>query len=229
MDARDERRTSGPRLPVMATRPQAQPASSTRSGRRSSRRLTSRDLALVAVFVGVMAALGLVPAFFPFGSSVPITAQSLGVMLAGAVLGARRGGLSLLVFVVLVALGLPLLAGGVGGLGVFATPRVGFLVGFPVAAYVVGLVTERVGAPYRLAPGFAANVLGGIVVLYAFGIVGIMAVARVGLDTATTSVALFIPGDLLKAAVAALVARGVHAGYPGLLDRRREPKRAGTV
>lgn len=176
-----------------------------------------------------MAALGLVPAFFPFGSAVPITAQSLGVMLAGAILGARRGGLSLVVFVVLVAAGLPLLAGGVGGLGMFATPRAGFLVGFPVAAYVVGLVTERAGSPYTLPRGFLANVLGGVVVLYVFGILGIMAVARVGLDTATTSVAIFIPGDLVKALVAALVARGVHAGYPGLLTRRREPRRVGPV
>jgi biotin transport system substrate-specific component len=195
----------------------------------TSRRLSARDLALVAVFVGIMAALGLVPAFFPFGSAVPITAQSLGVMLAGAILGARRGAMSLAVFVVLVAAGLPLLAGGVGGLGVFATPRVGFLVGFPVAAYAVGLVTERIGAPYSLPGGFLANVLGGVVVLYAFGILGIMAVARVGLDTATTSVAIFVPGDLVKALVAALIARGVHAGYPGLLSRRREPKRVGSV
>lgn len=195
----------------------------------TSRRLPARDLALVAVFVGIMAALGLVPAFFPFGSAVPITAQSLGVMLAGAILGARRGAMSLAVFVVLVAAGLPLLAGGVGGLGVFATPRVGFLVGFPVAAYAVGLVTERIGAPYSLPGGFLANVLGGVVVLYAFGILGIMAVARVGLDTATTSVAIFVPGDLVKALVAALIARGVHAGYPGLLSRRREPKRVGSV
>lgn len=194
----------------------------------ASGRLTARDLALVAVFVGVVAALGLAPAFFPFGSAVPITAQSLGVMLAGAVLGARRGGLSLLVFVVLVAAGLPLLAGGVGGLGVFATPRVGFLVGFPVAAYVVGLVTERIGAPYSLRGGFLANLLGGVVVLYAFGILGIMAVARVGIDTAATSVAVFVPGDLLKAVLAAFVARGVHAGYPGLLTRRRGPGRAGS-
>lgn len=201
----------------------------TESSPAASRRFTARDLALVAVFVGIMAALGLVPAFFPFGSAVPITAQSLGVMLAGAILGARRGGLSLLVFVLLVAAGLPLLAGGVGGLGIFATPRVGFLVGFPVAAYVVGLVTERIGAPYSLPGGFFANVVGGVVVLYVFGILGIMAVARVGIDTATTSVAIFIPGDLVKALVAALVARGVHAGYPGLLSRRREPKRVGAV
>jgi biotin transport system substrate-specific component len=209
----------------MTSNPRAEHDSSTAV----SQRLTSRDLALVAVFVGVMAALGLVPAVFPFGSAVPITAQSLGVMLAGAVLGARRGGLSQLVFVVLVAAGLPLLAGGVGGLGIFATPRVGFLVGFPVAAYVVGALTERAGTPYSLLRGFLANVLGGVVVLYVFGILGIMAVARVGVDTATTSVAIFVPGDVLKAVLAALVARGVHAGYPGLLDRRRGPRRAGSV
>ena len=90
-------------------------------------RFTARDLALVAVFAGVMAALGLVPAWTPPGFTVPITAQSMGVMLAGGVLGGRRGALSMLVFLALVAIGLPLLAGGRGGLGVFAGPSVGFL------------------------------------------------------------------------------------------------------
>jgi biotin transport system substrate-specific component len=170
-----------------------------------------------------------VPAFYPFGTAVPITAQSLGVMLAGAVLGARRGGLSMVVFVVLVAAGLPLLAGGAGGLGMFATPRVGFLVGFPVAAYVVGRLTERHGPAYTLAWGVVANVVGGIVVLYGFGVLGIMAVAQVGVDAATTSVAIFVPGDLAKAVVAALVARGVHAGYPGLLTHGARTRQADPV
>ena len=191
-------------------------------------KLTSRDLALVAVFVGIMAALGLVPAFYVFGNAVPITAQSLGPMLAGAIIGARRGALSMVVFLVLVAVGLPLLAGGVGGLGVFFTPRVGFLLGFPVAAFVVGLLTERGGPSYSLFRGFVANVLGGIVALYALGIAGIMLVGQVAIDAATTSVAIFVPGDLVKAVVAALVARGVHAGYPGLLSGRRRVERQPT-
>src|SRR5688500_6271691 len=98
---------------------------------------SSRDLAMVAVFAGIVAALGLVPAVSVLGGAVPITAQSLGVMLAGAVLGPRRGALALLLFLGLVALGLPLLAGGRGGLGVFAGASVGYLVGFPVAAFAV--------------------------------------------------------------------------------------------
>jgi biotin transport system substrate-specific component len=191
---------------------------------------TSRDLALVAVFVGIMAALGLVPAFYAFGNSVPITAQSLGVMLVGTVLGARRGALTMVVFLVLVAVGLPLLAGQVGGLGVFFTTRVGFLLGFPVAAYVVGLLTERGGPSYSLIRGVLANALGGIVVLYLFGAVGLMVVGRVGIDAAATVLAVFVPGDVIKAVVAALVARGVHAGYPGLLaPRPREQRQASPV
>src|SRR5437870_466539 len=124
-------------------------------------RTPARDLALIATFAALVAALGLVPAFTPPGMSVPITAQSLGVMLAGAVLGAHRGALSLVLLLVLVAVGLPLLAGGRGGLGVFAGPSVGFLLGWPVAAYVVGWLTERGGTPYRLTWGIVANVVGG--------------------------------------------------------------------
>ncbi len=199
------------------------------SPRSRRRRLTSRDLALVAVFVGIMAALGLVPALYPFGIAVPITAQSLGVMLAGAVLGARRGALSMLVFLALVAVGLPLLAGGVGGLGVFATPRVGFLIGFPVAAYVVGALTERGAPTYALHRGVLANFVGGVVALYAFGVAGIMLVGRVGIDAAATPLAVYLPGDAIKVVVAAVVARGVHAGYPGLLGERRAERQSTPV
>jgi biotin transport system substrate-specific component len=151
---------------------------------------SARDLALVAVFAGVMAALGLVPAWTPPGFTVPITAQSMGVMLAGGVLGGRRGALSMLAFLALVAIGLPLLAGGRGGLGVFAGPSVGFLVGFPVAAYVVGVLSERMrgtaSSAGRLAAGLVANVVGGVLVLYVFGVLGMAVNLRIPIDEATT-------------------------------------------
>src|SRR3954469_4721957 len=187
-------------------------------------RSTSRDLALVATFAGVVAALGVMPALYPVGNAVPITLQSMGVMLAGAILGARRGFLAVALLLVLVAVGLPLLAGGRGGLGVFASPSVGFLLGWPVAAFVTGWLTERGGPGYHLLWGVVANVVGGIVVLYAAGIVGIAAVAGISVQAAAVSTWVFLPGDLVKAVVAAVVARGVHAAYPGLLVRRtREP------
>jgi biotin transport system substrate-specific component len=182
---------------------------------------SSRDLASISVFVGVIAALGLVPPLFLLGGAVPITAQSMGVMLAGAILGARRGALSMLVFVLLVAAGLPLLSGGVGGLAVFATPRVGFLLGFPLAAFVVGLLTEsraRRGSAYDVRWGVVANVVGGVVALYPLGILGMMALGDLSVSEAGAAAGVFVPGDLVKAVLAALVAAGVHRGYPGLLD-----------
>ncbi|QWC87034.1 biotin transporter BioY [Nocardioidaceae bacterium] len=157
---------------------------------------------------------------------VPITAQSLGVMLVGAILGARRGFLALLLFVVLVAVGLPLLSSGAAGLGVFVGPTGGFVIGWPFAAYAVGWLTERIGTPYSVPRGIVANLLGGIVVIYAFGIVGLALVGDVTLLEATTGSAVFVPGDVAKAVIAALVAKGVHAAYPGLIPARaaRTPK-----
>ena len=70
---------------------------------------TTRDLALVAAFAALIAALGVVPALQILPVGAPITAQTLGVMLAGSVLGARRGALAVTTFLVLVAAGLPLL------------------------------------------------------------------------------------------------------------------------
>lgn len=185
----------------------------------------ARDAALIAVFAGLIAALGAVPAFQPPGFSVPITAQSLGVILAGAVLGGRRGFAAVALFLALVAVGLPLLAGGKGGLGVFFGPTAGFLLIWPVSAFVVGWLTERGGAPYRLPWGVVANVIGGIVVMYAGGIAGIAAVTGISVTAAAVSTWIFVPGDLVKVVVAALVARGVHAAYPGLVPARRRRAR----
>ena len=182
----------------------------------------ARNAALVAVFAGFIAALGIIPAFQPPGFSAPITAQSLGVILAGAVLGGRRGFAAVAVLLVLVAVGLPLLAGGRGGLGVFVTPSAGFLFVWPVAAYVVGWLTERGGTPYRLSWGIVANVVGGIVVMYIGGIAGIAAIGGLSVWAATVATWIYVPGDLVKVVVAAVVARGVHAAYPGLIRARRD-------
>lgn len=180
----------------------------------------ARNAAMIAVFAGIVTALGVVPAFQPPGFSVPITAQSLGVMLAGAILGARRGFAAPALFLALVAVGLPLLAGGRGGLGVFFTPSVGFLLAWPIAAFVTGWLTERAGAPYRLRWGILANVVGGIVVMYIGGVVGFATVGDLSLREAVIVNWIYIPGDLVKVVIAALVARGVHAAYPGLIPSR---------
>lgn len=190
-----------------------------------ARRYPARDLALVAMFAGIIAALGLLPTLTPFGAAVPITAQTLGVMLAGAILGARRGALSVALLLALVAIGLPLLAAGRGGLGVFFGPSVGYLVGWVLGAFVVGWLTERGGAPYRLAWGLVANLVGGVLVVYAVGIPAVALIAELPITVAAVQSALYLPGDVIKVVLAALVARGVHQAYPGLVRTRSTPRR----
>jgi len=130
-----------------------------------------RNIVFIALFAALIAALGLIPKITLI-SGVPITAQSLGVMLCGTVLGARRGALAVLLFLLLVALGLPLLAGGRGGLGLFVSPSAGFLFGFPVAAFTTGLIVGQWRAASVLVASLAGAVLGGIVALYIPGILG---------------------------------------------------------
>ncbi|WP_289042344.1 biotin transporter BioY [uncultured Aliiroseovarius sp.] len=172
-----------------------------------------KNVTLIALFAALIAALGLIPQIaLPFG--VPVTAQSLGVMLCGTVLGAKRGTLAVLLFLLLVALGLPLLAGGRGGLGVFAGPTAGFLVGFPVAAFVTGLITEKWRkGPLAISAGVAA-IIGGVIVLYAFGIGGFALVTGKTFAEATVVMAAFIPGDILKAAIAGMLTAALAKARP---------------
>lgn len=184
--------------------------------------MKTRDLVHVSLFAALVAVLGLMPPIpLPF-VPVPITAQTLGVMLAGSVLGARRGFLALFLFQVLVLAGLPLLAGGNGGLAVLAGPTGGFFAAFSPAAFVVGLLVERAWARLSVPRAFVCNVLGGVLVVYAVGIPWLAAVAGLTLKQAALGSAAFIPGDLVKAAIAASVAVTLKRAFPLIEAPSRE-------
>ena len=128
--------------------------------------------------------------------------------------GLACGALAVLLFLGLVALGLPLLAGGRGGLGVFAGPTVGFLVGFPIAAFATGWIMEKMRGTPVFPAAIIAAILGGIVVLYIPGILGMSAMLDMTLTQATVSMAPFIPGDLIKAGLAAGLTAALYKARP---------------
>ncbi|MCC2095256.1 MAG: biotin transporter BioY [Hyphomicrobiales bacterium] len=167
----------------------------------------TRDFVRICLFAALIAALGLLPKFdIPIAAGVPVTAQTLGVMLAGVVLGPRNGVLAVLLFVFIVALGMPLLAGGRGGLGIFFGPTGGFLLGWIPGAFAAGLTMRIVPIRNLFARTLLAAVLGGIAVVYAIGIPWLSFVAGMKLQAAGFAVLAFVPGDILKAlAVAAIV------------------------
>lgn len=172
-----------------------------------------KDLVMIALFAALIAVLGLIPKFTPI-SGVPITAQSLGLMLAGSVLGAKRAALAALLFLVLVALGLPLLSGGRGGIGVFASPSVGFLVAWPLAAFVTGYIVEKNREMSLLVLSGVASVVGGIVVMYIPGIIGMAVMLDKSITEAIWLGLVYIPGDLIKAIVAGIVTDALFRARP---------------
>ncbi len=186
--------------------------------------MLTRDLVLAALFTAIIVVLGLLPPITLGFIPVPITAQSLGVMTAGVVLGAKRGTIAVLLVLLLAAIGLPVLSGGRGGLGVFAAPTTGYLIGWVAAAFVTGLASEKLVRAQQsgLMQGigfFVASLLGGVIVLYAFGVTYLALVTGLGFSKAFLGSVAFIPGDVLKAVIAALVGRAVMVGYPLLPQR----------
>jgi len=179
------------------------------------------DLALIAVFAGLTAVLGLIPPIMVPISPVPVTAQSLGPVLAGIVLGARRGALSQLLLMVLVLVGLPLLSGGRGGIGVLAGVTVGFFVGWLPMSWLAGWLTYRLGAPARIWQVVIVALLATLL-LYGTGLPGMMLTGHLSLSKAALATAPFVPGDIAKAILAAVVGCGVHRAYPKLLTGRRQ-------
>ncbi|MBL8561426.1 MAG: biotin transporter BioY [Gemmobacter sp.] len=165
-----------------------------------------RNLTHIALFAALIAALGFLPKI-DLVSGVPITAQSLGVMLCGTVLGARRGALAVLLFLA-VALAVPVLAGFRTTLMALNSPTAGYIIGFPLAAFTAGLVVERLRIDIFPA-AFLGAVLGGIGVLHVCGILGMSVMLEKTLPEAAVLALPFLAGDLLTAGLAAAVTRSI--------------------
>jgi biotin transport system substrate-specific component len=174
--------------------------------------MTTHSLVRVALFAAIIAVLGFLPKFdLPFAGGVPITAQTLGVMLAGVMIGPRHGAAAVLLVILIVALGVPLLAGGRGGLGVFFGPTVGFLIGWLPGAFVTGVIFQALP---RLPTAFAAALaalIGGVLVVYAFGIAGLSLITGMSPSQAALASLVFLPGDIIKAVATGFVAAAIPA------------------
>ncbi len=193
------------------------------------------DLALIVAFSWVIALAARISFLIP-GTAVPITGQTFAVLLTGALLGSRRGSLSIMTYLAQGAMGLPVFAisgamGYGGGAARFAGPSGGYLIGFVAAAFLVGFLAER-GWDRRFWTTVLA-MLGANVVIYVFGLPWLARFFAPGwlsgwqldfkwLDP-TNGVLLsglypFIPGDIIKVVLAAVA---LPTGWR-LLSRFRE-------
>ncbi len=157
----------------------------------------ARDILLILSF-GAVTAFSAQAAFYI--GPVPISGQTFAVLLAGALLGSKRGALSQLTYLSAGALGAPIFAGWHGGIAHLLGPTGGYLLGFVAVAFVVGFLAER-GWDRRLWTMALAMLIGNAL-LYVFGLAWL---ARFVPSSSVLTAGLypFIPGDLLKIAMAA--------------------------
>ncbi|PLS31952.1 biotin biosynthesis protein BioY [Bifidobacterium margollesii] len=170
--------------------------------------VSAGKVALFAVLMWAAAAAGAIP--IP-GTPVPITLQTFVVMLAGLTLSWREAGSSVALYLAAGAAGLPVFAGGASTMALFG-PSAGFLLGFLPGAIVIAALKGRTPLRSRTLTAlryFGASLLGGVVVVYAFGCAIQSALTGVPLIPVVIASMGFIIGDLVKAAVASLACAGL--------------------
>lgn len=162
-------------------------------------------------------------------SAVPITLQTLAVILAGGLLGATYGFMSIFIVILLTATGLPLMGEG-AGLSKITGPTAGFIWMFPIAAFLIGWVCDKLFDPNKRLP------LPRLIALVITGFLGSLLTYTTGIpwlahysETLTLSGAidkymlLFLPGDALKAVAGALIIASLRPIIPAIRPRTRNP------
>jgi len=146
---------------------------------------------------------------------IPITGQTFAVLLTGALLGSRLGAMAMIAYLIEGASGLPFFAGGAAGVAHLMGPTAGYLIAFPAAAFITGAFAEQ-GWDRKYLTAVAAMAAGSVVIILC-GCLWFSFLTRTSpLVAFQFTVLKFIPGDIIKIALAAAV---VPTGWK-LLDRK---------
>lgn len=183
-------------------------------------KLTARDLIITALFTSLTSVSGFISV--PLGP-VPITMQTIFVVLSGLIIGAKLGALSQIIYVMLGLIGLPVFSGGTGGLTSIISPTFGFLIGFILAAYVIGKLTEK----NKSLPKIVYSVIVGSLTIYIIGVPYFYVIFTYYLGKGINfyqalkfSCLPFIPGDILKAIISITLAKQLIPKLSGYLKYR---------
>ena len=160
-----------------------------------------RDSVLIVfgtLFVVLLAQVKISLSFTP----IPLTGQTFAVLLVGATLGSKRGPLSMLLYITLGASGLPVFAGGASGWSYLSGATFGYLIGFVIAAYVIGLLAER-GLERSVHTSFVPFLLGTIII-YICGVAWLSIMLGSLSRAIMAGLVPFLMGDLIKLLAASL-------------------------
>ena len=175
-------------------------------------KMSVRDICYAGLFAAVIAVMAQISIPMPLG--VPMTMQTFAITLAAVVLGAKLSALSSLIYLILGAVGIPVLAKFSGGFDKFVGPTGGFLISFPLMAFIIGW-----GAEHRkdFKGAYVLALILGTVVNYVVGVALFCVVTNGSVAAGITACVLpFIPTAIIKAVLASIIGFGVKNRIPGL-------------
>ena len=165
------------------------------------RNTLTRQLVLAALFAALTAVCSQIQIPLPM---IPINLALFAVHLCGALLGAKWGALSMAVYALLGAVGVPVFAGFGSGPAVLFGKTGGYILGYILCAAIVGLLSRRLGFTF---PKLCLSMAAGVIVCYVFGTAWFMAISGLNLATSLGYCVLpFLPGDAVKILLAAILA-----------------------
>ena len=175
-------------------------------------KMSVRDICYAGLFAAVIAVMAQISIPMPMG--VPMTMQTFAITLAAVVLGSKLSTISSLIYIIMGAVGLPVLANFSGGFDKFVGPTGGFLISFPLMAYIIGLGVEHRDA---FKGAFVTAVVAGTLVNYVVGVALFVVVAHSTVATGITACVLpFIPTAIIKAILASVIGFAIKARVPEL-------------
>ena len=175
-------------------------------------KMSVRDICYAGLFAAVIAVMAQISIPMPLG--VPMTMQTFAITLAAVVLGAKLSALSSLIYLILGAVGIPVLANFSGGFDKFVGPTGGFLISFPLMAFIIGW-----GAEHRkdFKGAYVLALIVGTLVNYVVGVALFCVVTNGSVAAGITACVLpFIPTAIIKAVLASVIGFGVKNRIPGL-------------
>lgn len=167
----------------------------------------TRNLVLCAMCAAITCILA--PLSIPLAGGVPVSLATFAVMLSGVLLGGPLGALSQLIYVLLAAVGLPVLAGWTGGLGIVLGMTGGYIIGYIPCAWLTGLIYKKYGETAKKPVKILFMILGmtaGNIVLYIIGTAWFMFITEMTLEASLAACVIpFIPGNIIKMAAVIII------------------------
>ncbi len=165
--------------------------------------ISTTDMIIVSMFTAIMAVMAQISIPLPIG--IPITLQTFGVVLCGKVLGHKKSVIALIIYIFLGVMGVPVFSNFTGGIGILLGKTGGFIIGFPIMAYIIGISNKWNNTIITVLLGII-----GLAICHITGVLQFSFITKINITTSILLVSIpYIIKDLISLSVALILGKEI--------------------